>query len=81
MDAASRALEGRRKMKCEHCEHLRSIDSEYHEEFCYLGISCEVDNPFRAFDTGDGCTLTRKQRTALKEFWQGHDYPYHEGEE
>ena len=52
-------------MKCENCGHLVSDGYEYPEYFCELGIA---DNPkFAKYDTGDGCSLTKKQRIKLCE--------------
>ena len=52
-------------MKCENCVHLVSDGYEYPEYFCELGIA---DNPkFAKYDTGDGCSLTKKQRIKLCE--------------
>lgn len=47
-------------MKCENCGHLCSEGYEYPEYYCELGIA---ENPkFEKYDTGEGCTLTKKQR-------------------
>ena len=50
-------------MKCENCGHLLLDGYEYPETFCELGIA---DNPeFAKYDTGEGCTLSKKQRVKL----------------
>ena len=47
-------------MKCDNCGHVCSQGYEYPEYYCELGIA---DNPkFEKYDTGDGCSLTKKQR-------------------
>lgn len=52
-------------MKCENCGHLRTEGYEYPESYCELTISDDDGNILRAFDSGDGCTLTRQQRIEL----------------
>ena len=47
-------------MKCENCGHLCTDGYEYPESYCELYIA---ENPeFKKYDTGEGCTLTKKQR-------------------
>lgn len=50
-------------MKCENCGHLVSVGYEYPEYYCELGIA---DNPeYKKYDTGDGCTVPKKNRIEI----------------
>lgn len=60
-------------MKCENCCHVCTSGYEYPESYCELGIS---DNPkFAKYDTGEGCSLTKKQRIKLCKELKEHGVP------
>lgn len=56
-------------MKCENCGHLVSVEYEYPEYYCELGIA---DNPqFEKYDTGEGCTVPKKKRVEICKTLEG----------
>lgn len=60
-------------MKCENCRHVCTSGYEYPESYCELGI---VDNPkFEKYDTGEGCSLTKKQRIKRCKELKEHGVP------
>lgn len=53
-------------MKCENCGHMVSDGGyEYPEYYCELGIADNPNGKYSKYDTGDGCSCSKKKRIAI----------------